>query len=837
MTEKKQSLVSLLYKQVSEFKKRPNVFIYICKKALEVKKLKKAPKDEWFTQRLNDPNYANKIVQLVVNEAISFAMQKDTVRMTGYLLPAVDNLTGSLRFGNQQTKGIIIPFLTIEGNIIGLIKWANSALLHVSADQEKKVAEQDKIPIPYFYKVILDVVVEKTEQYGKQYELKYIRALDTKQRLQPAELQQALLSNSKRMMDLKESDRFQLVIIRNIQYNSTFPLEAWRPTGKKKTRKVVVDGVESEEETNEDELERVAEGQELIQEKSGSDAEDGILIPCFRFNVFIKEKDKTSSSLTFDIWNHRFGDPQIWFGGFKSIVKEAVGAFGDNYKPESDDDAFGQISSYLRSFELIVVGKVQWLNKSRDGKGIVGGLNVSFLTDMRFPYINKNDRPIRDIISFLSPAVKDKLVIDIPTELTLKEIPKDVDIDLTGEAEELEEFEEHEDDVDDELAYQISQQGGGNIENEQFRAWLKDLTDQFIEKGYISEKDLGYDGELAYVLTETLNVYAPKDPLRFELADKDVGIEPDEEGKLFEWWKNNVQIPTKDEIEAKVDIIEETVVQESGNTTDISTNLTAPISGVTLAPTEDKPDETKFELKHLKGIFRTVTEIERENLEEHILSELKMNFDPEELDKMLQQLVEERIITYIEDTYFVSPIQPTKPKTDDDPSPMAELVGVTDRETLTKAFMKQLRSTAKEMGIKGFSKLKKDNLIDAIIKAGEELKAAISEPMQQTEKVSNETEEIPAKIEPTPVASEESKTEVISEEPESLTKEEKEQLQELEAIIYDILTDQGTITVEELYQNFGSLLPPMFGEGYMPFVAKIIKRVDEELAQAQRNSN
>ncbi|MHA2274200.1 MAG: hypothetical protein ACXAC2_00435 [Candidatus Kariarchaeaceae archaeon] len=639
----KPSLVSLLYKKVKVFKTKPNVFIDICKKALEVKKLKKVPKDEWFTKRLNDPNYANKIVQLVINEAISFAMQKDTVIMTGYLLPSIDNLTGSLRFGNQQTKGLVIPFLTIDGEIIPLLKWANSALLHLSADKEKKQIEQDKIPIPYFYKVTLDVVVEKTEKYGKQYELRYIRTLDIKQRLQPVELQQALLGNSKRIMDLKESDRFQLVVLRNVQYNSTFPLEDWKPTaGKKKVRKVTVDGVESEEETNEDELERIAEGQELLQMKHGTDPEDDVNIPCFRFNVFVKEKDKTSSSLTFDLWNHRFGDPQIWFSDWKNIVKEAIASFGNEYKPESEDDAFNQISSYLRSTELIVMGKVQWLSKTRDEKGVVGGLNVSFLVDMRFPYMEEIDRPIRDASTFLSPAIKDKLVVDIPTELKLKEVPRDVDIDLTGEVEELSEYDEPEDDVDEDLAYTLSQKEGGSVEYEQFRAWLQDLEKQFKEKGIITEKQLGYDGELAYILTETLNVYAPKDPVKFELADKDVGLEPDEEGKLFEWWQNNIQVPPEKEIEATVEILKEAVVEESSNTTAMVDLNKTTISDISLAPTPEKPDESRFELKHLRGIFKTITEIERESLEEHIISELKMVFDPQELDAMLDHLIGEK---------------------------------------------------------------------------------------------------------------------------------------------------------------------------------------------------
>lgn len=804
--------MSLLFRKVGQFIEKKNLFMDVCKNALKIKKVKEIPNDAWFLEKLNNPAMKGMIVQSVVNQAMDWAYNEEKAKLrkdyTGFFLPSVDNISGSVKFANIDVKGLKIPFLRHDGTIVTLTKWTNSKLIHISHihDESKEV----KMPLPYFYKVVIEVT--ETEKYGPT--LNFLKYIDKDTVLSSEELQKALLTNSKTLNQISEKDRFNIVILRRMQFNNMIPIELWVKTGAKKTVKRKSSGISTDEEYEVDELKQIPEGQEFLQNKYGTE-ENPIQIPCFGLKTFT-DVPNNDNFMNMDMVNNQYGEPIIWLGGWKDMIVDAVKNFGNKYLPKENNDDNGEpdpfkhLTSYLRSTELLVMGRIGWMSNRKE-KGISAGMELSFLSDLRFPLLDKGDRHIKliDPNIYVNREMSGKIIAKgnsavFETVNFNFKVPKDVDIDFSGNLEEMYPQEE-ESEMDKVYAHQIaeniSEQQDGDS-NKEFAIWMNTMTANFNKAGFIHEDKL--DEELILILMETLNIWAPNNPQRYELADGK--ITPDNGGMLLDYWeKIIVQAPGVVETKTETG----STIKEVETSKDVPHAIDKDGKNIQIPDLDDNEEEVTID--DLRKLFTSITEITFDDLEIHILDVLKMTYETETLVKQLDELVSDGTIVKVgEDGSFSYLKSKPEPKSKD--IQMSTIVGITDPKILNKKSVKELRMTAREVGIKGYSSLKKNELIDVII--------------TKTKEIKKDSVEIETKVEDKP----EDEPEVdVEPQTDNLSSKEKEDINELENVLRDILSNDNNVTVDEIYANYAAILPANVDLGYQPIIQKMLDSIRSKL--------
>jgi hypothetical protein len=629
------------------------------------------------------------------------------------------------------------------GKMIGLIKWNKSPFVHLGMDSELEEGNQRKIEIPIFHRVKIRVNIKITERYGKQFTLGYLDGADPKQRLNAEQIQRILLTTSKTMDQLKERDNGEVIVIRAIKWRTISPLQLYSKTGKKTSRNVEIDG---KVETREDEeIVEIDGGQEFVQMKHHTE-ENPVNIPCFSFSV----TNEGATSLFLNMWNHQWGEPLIWLGGWDYMLNKTIEDFGNKKRPEEKSDPFSQIDNYLRGTELFIVGKIAWIKESRNARpdkdGNIkhsGSINISMICDLRFPHFEAEDRRMPPTVSEILSQTP-----DIPILMPLGEIndlyalpqwvvvPTDVSLDysevMVSKDESVDSLQPPEED-DEPIIEPID-----NAEAREFRNWTLDIVKMFrTNDNAVHERDLGEP--LVFALTETLNIYSPNPP-HHSLTEPEKGISDDPENTLFNYWK-----------------------------------------------------------KVVKKVAKTPTEKEKESS------------ISKESDKVSDQEKKEEIAATTADT------SQKVVSTDSKQTALLEEDGLIEEKPLEELTSKKLMKVAKAEGLKGYSRLVKEDLITAIIEGRKPLPEKDIKP---DEAIPDGTEEIPKETK----AIEEKQGEMAAK--KNLSEAEQKEMNELEELLLDFILNSPTeeVTFEELFTNYRPLLPNFITKDHKPFIEEMIKK-------------
>lgn len=569
------NLTQHVYKKVKAYVDKPDLFVQICQVALKRLGAVNPPEEKWLLEKLKDPNNQFKSLQTVINEASGISkkieVKKSMREEVGYFLPTIDAIGGLERFMNTELRGVVCPFITVEGELLTLVRWKRGgrveAKIPIDADYEMSPASQRRVPIPVFYKCKVLIQVSEPKEGGngkKNYALQTIISVDPKSVMDLQTLQKSLVMNSiipeqiPKLLENKELYQNEVVILRGVSWGKSNSLDIWKKSDKKikiipsdptKLKKDSVGNPIYEYADAPPERDKI--GQEFKQVKYGSEEKE-VPVPVYTNRLFLN-KDKVRDTMTLVLNNNQYGDPIVWIPSFKDIAEHAIQNFGNVHKPNEKEDVFSKLDdSGLRGNELLVVAKLSNYYKPKPNDPAFITLNSHMIAEARFPYIEKEDRELPlDITPFLKDETGNPLPVigDFSkTEFTFtkaknKEMPKDADLNLGASFEQLQEAQK-----------QIQQQfvtpkkpeetSKAKIATEtkeskwepQFITWLKDLEKKFLQEGYLKESAL--DADLVIALQESDNVFAPGNPEYLQIFDEESGLEPAQE--LFEYWETNV---------------------------------------------------------------------------------------------------------------------------------------------------------------------------------------------------------------------------------------------------------------------------------------------------------
>ena len=480
---------------------------------------------------------------------------------------------------NTELMGLFCPFITIQGELLPLVKWKRGgrldATVSIEADYELPPASQRKLPIPVFYKckILIQVVEPKDDEVGrKKYTLQNIVRVDPKSVIDLQLLQKVLVMNSivpeqiPKMLEDKKLYQNDCVILRGVTWGKSNSLDIWVKS-EKKVKIIPEDPTKLAKDAAGNPIYEYRDappvrdkiGQEFKQTKYGTEEKE-VPEPVYTNRLFLN-KDKVRDTITLILNNNQFGNPLVWVPSFKDIAEHSIQNFGNVAKPDAKEDVFSNIdNSGLRGMELIVVAKLSNYYKPKPNEPAYITLNGNLVAEARFPYIEKEDR---ELPLNITPYLKDETGNDLPviadlskTELAFhhslnEKIPEDIDLDLGQTFEQLQEAQKS---IQQQFTVaktpeqtsktKISSASTTAIKWEpDFLNWLKELNNKFKQEDYIKETSL--DADLVIALQETDNVYAPGNPEYLKVADEDTGIEPAE--LLFNYWEKTIikRSPTK----------------------------------------------------------------------------------------------------------------------------------------------------------------------------------------------------------------------------------------------------------------------------------------------------
>lgn len=595
MSQTHERLNQFLFKKTKLFAKKQNLYIQVITLALKARKITNIPEEEWFLERLFNKDYAETKLNRIVNEATSLA-KKEAVEstfysVTGFFPSGGDHITGSTYFKNQKNNGGFLPFLCTEieipvfkgsekvreirkGQIIPLLNW-NSSNVKFSVDSKLAINSQRKIPIPYMTLCTIRIQEQDDPQWGLQYSLKYIESIAPDQRLTLPQMQRAALSNSITLSLLNKELKDKYFFFRNIRWNKMSAHAIWQKTGTIEIEReststdgsveIKTDAQGNPVKETQDKIEAAKVGQPFMQVKFGKE-ETGERQATFQLQVY--DDSNSKNQVTFNLWNYQHGEPIIWVSDFQYTLDRAEQLFGLINTPDDEDqDPFNYINNIMKGTDLLIGGKITYIKEIQGNDGntrIKTGINVTFISNLRFPYLEKEDLPMPPLAQDLLAAVPNgkDIIKDIGKAADLefsKPMPTDVDLDFTGVI-------EKEDELPDELPegleaevlsstdeYKATEQEVSISDSlkEIFKSHLELLNNAFKKRTIISKKDLEEmfvlknnktGDDLGYELMETANIWSPNNPGEYELADEDVGIVADPEGRLFKFWRENILV-------------------------------------------------------------------------------------------------------------------------------------------------------------------------------------------------------------------------------------------------------------------------------------------------------
>lgn len=554
MSDVKLNLNQYVYKKLKFFKDQPELFLNVCKASMErLGKADHTPSDGWFIDRLKDPNYQFLSADNIIREATGFAdreiFKSELIELDGWCLPPIDHITGLARYMNTKLSGILIPFLTADSKLYLLTKWKqggqSEVFLPIAADYQKRQTDQRRIPVPVFYRCRIQVQkkVNPSKRDPKikftEHRFQYLISVDVNQVLSEENLQKTLASISLLPSEVKPKHRGQVVVLRGITWKTVNPAELWVKS-EEKIKIIPQDPNQIKKDAKGNPIYEYKDadpikhklGQELLQMKHGTDEKP---VDVYAFQLFVNSQ-RSDNLVACNIWNNQFGNPLIWIPSFYDIGKNIVSNFGV-VKKEDSQDPYTNLDQHLRGTELLVLGKLSNIYRPNDRELYQLTIEIMFMGDVRFPFLEAEDRPLPILID---TYVKDLPVVETigkPEDLKIGNLPKDLDLSLGMSYEELDKISKQFAKEPQAKPTETSEEStaidaGINVRDyphsDAFSDWLIRLANHFKERGYIEESKFAvtYSDMLIDLLEESDNVWRPGNPTHLVLTNED-SIAPD----------------------------------------------------------------------------------------------------------------------------------------------------------------------------------------------------------------------------------------------------------------------------------------------------------------------
>ncbi len=540
--------------------------------------------DEWIEGVAGNPTYAEYAVQSIIYMANKFARRKDSEAsnklMTGYFLPAVDAVSGKERFGSVALKGIRIPFLTMDGEIVSFLRWrkGNSDKLPLSIDAELPESKQRKIAIPYLCPVKVMAKRKDDPEWGLSYEPHYLVSVNFKEPLNNTTLKNALLNGSSTIDQLtKENHHFKNVVLRDTSIRFVMPLQRWEESKTETVEATVFDPVTRQpiirQNPTTKKLEKITEskakmveipeGQPYLQTKSGSEGNPQQQL-CLAIRLGNKSQHKSDNNVTVNLWNNRVGSPVIWLYGLQGVVNQAK-MLGIFKQPEENKDPFEHFNQAYIGSELIVLGYVtDWYQPPKsqaDGsKPIYIQLSGMMIITTDFEYIKPRDKPLPySLQEKVSELIATGVELDIndlyeqipPIEIVEFAGDSNAPEDVTTGFATLGDLPTFDLNVDSQLS-DVVDLSAEVSQDADFTTWLISVNAMFGADDIAEEDILGV--ELAVTLMEAGLVYFPQPG---QVKRMETSITPDNDGKIIAYYQSIISADNKPESPAEEDISDE----------------------------------------------------------------------------------------------------------------------------------------------------------------------------------------------------------------------------------------------------------------------------------------
>lgn len=390
MTKKIENYKKYLYWSISDLDGDLELFNKIVLSNLEkeiAKELTEKDLEEYFKDETNQ-DYA---VQIAVNSLTSkyksILYSRSLTQMEGYLLPAIDLITGGKeRFGQKpQLKGMKLPFLTMNDNglmILTINKWGASDTITIT--RRENMADDIKIPIPYFYRVRIRVSESTGDKKisGFVYNLQSIDNIDDNSKISLTQLKESFEQLTVAHDQIGKSDKNEFILIGDVRWRYANPLELWTFSEVETIKKFKYDKetnqVLTEVNSATGQIEKVSydvpkpiadpKGQPFIQEKFG--AEPPEYIECFNLQMSVEDRN-SETIFRANLFNNRVGNPQFWIFS-KAVVFDQASQLGDYKEDNSKENPYNVINQSYMGTELYVLGNVTDLFEDKDKKINIG---------------------------------------------------------------------------------------------------------------------------------------------------------------------------------------------------------------------------------------------------------------------------------------------------------------------------------------------------------------------------------------------------------------------------------------------------------------------------------
>lgn len=566
MADNEINLTQYVFKKVKFFNEKPDLFIQVCKLALErLGKLDKAPDNDWFLEKLKDKDNQYLPVDTIIRNAQGYVSrieyESELQELQGYFLPTHDLVVGIEKFMNTEIKGIHLPFIKLDGELISITLWKSggqtSLFLQLDADFKLAYKDRRRVPIPVFYrskiKVFRSITPSKVDpkiQYTN-YKFETLISIDPDQIIPADLLQQVLIANSKLPKDITIADKGSVLILRDIKWKNSQGAELWKASDKQ-IKIIPADPSQIKKDGKGNPIyeykqappEQDPIGQGLIQIKNGTE-ETPIDIPTFK--LMLSSRSLPNAFINANLWNNQFGNPLVWMPSFNYIIDNASKTFGNLKSNEPKKDPFGYIDGVFKGSDLIIIGKLTNVYRPKtapDTDPLNLTFSIFFMANLLFPFTDSEDRELPVNIKNFDQTFPIYHTLGNHTDLKIGEIPKDVDLNLGMNASELAHIDQEfkklpEQKVLAEAVESFKPDSPTQEELEfgdEFGKWLDTLTSFWNSKDYVYEDDFitKYNVDLLDLLEDTGDVWRPSSPSDLYISNKSGKIEPN--GDLYHYF-------------------------------------------------------------------------------------------------------------------------------------------------------------------------------------------------------------------------------------------------------------------------------------------------------------
>lgn len=627
----------------------------------------------------------------------------------------------------------------------------------------------------------------------------------------------------------------------------------------------------TEKVTYEDEVVVSVQGQPLIQQKIGTETSP-IHIPCFSLSL-ITESSEVRNFVNVEVTNSIFADVKIWLASFNFMLNKIQSQFGILKKEEESSNPFSNFDNFFRGTPLILFGRVSSIKENprkneEDPTQVSFWINASMVIDKNFLYLDETERtfgsPIETILAEFPNLGIYRDLKDFKIDLTLAKLPSNVkvpeqtpnftSINPPSSTPIAAPTKPRAVPKDPQYAQKVDAINQEIDDREKFRLWVNELTYKFKShpEGKINQKDLGND--LVMILTQTGNIWNPDADFEYRLADS--SIFDDQQKTLYKWWSENIKQSISKQPVQQGNPVTQVPIQNPVPMPQPAIRIASPPNqGGELTEDDLRREYFQFYVDLNKIIDKNTQTFDRRSFNQVFIRwALKENYIYQaKNDDPIFMIVDTKKVREFNNAlnkFFFENKKPASYYWQDDPvkrdywdlnicqkckeeklvfpgtghcfdcdekeQPVNEkTIQPAGNEDLKKILeaktVNDLRDEAKVRGLSGYSKMKKAELIEAIIQNETPVSTPQPEPVK--------TKQVQLPIQASPAA---------SDKPANLSEKEWKELKDLEASIVEWKKAMPTMnfTFEELFTNYKGFFPPFVDESYKPIIDQILEKIN-----------